>query len=405
VRPIALLSRRALAFAVALGVGAPQAQAQGVSQTLSANARTLVGADQGVYVETESGEILVSQVASKAVHPASVSKIPTTLALLKRLGPEHRFTTRVLSTGPVRDGVVAGDLLVEADGDPFFVDENALLVGLALKERGIRRVDGELVLQGPLIFDWQTDAVASRLQRALAGDVPDAAWAAVGGARASHDAGPPALGFGALRASAATSAGVPLVVHRSQPLVPLMKALNGYSNNIFHPFAERAGGVAAVEQIARESVPPAFRDEILLSNGAGAGASNRLSPRAAVALLRALATELAKHGLSLPDVLPVSGVDDGTLHARLDDPGERGRVVGKTGTYGDYGASALVGAIRTREYGVVYFAVLDHGVPVPTARERQNAFVGALLEALPGEPWPYQREEAPAFTRASVETP
>ena len=394
--------RRAVAAAV-LAAAFPAA-ARDVADELAAQARTLVGADQGVYVETEAGDVLVAQAATKAVHPASVSKVPTTLALLRRLGPQHRFTTRFLAPGPAQDGTVAGDLVVEADGDPFFVDENALLVAQALAVRGVRRIGGGLVLRGPLIFDWSADTVAPRLQRALSGGAPEEAWAAVRAARGeSAGADAPAVAFGGGRAASAGAAGVPLVVHRSEPLVPLVKALNGYSNNVFHPFAASAGGIESVEKIARESVPAAMRGEIILTNGAGAGASNRLSPRAAVALLRALAAELAKHGLALCDVLPVTGIDSGTLEHRLDGPGERGVIAGKTGTYGDYGASALVGAYRSRERGVVYFAVLDHGVPVPQARERQDAFARVLLAAIPGEPWPYQRSETPAFTRAQVE--
>jgi D-alanyl-D-alanine carboxypeptidase/D-alanyl-D-alanine-endopeptidase (penicillin-binding protein 4) len=185
--------------------------------------------------------------------------------------------------------------------------------------------------------------------------------------------------------------------------VPLMKALNGYSNNIFAAFAEAAGGIAEVQRIARASVPPALRSEIVLGDGAGANSRNRLSPRAAVGILRALQGELARQGLGLSDVLPVAGVDEGTLRHRFEGANERGHVAAKTGTYGTYGASALAGALRTRSRGLVYFAVLDHGVPVEAARRRQDAFVRALLATLDTEPWPYQRDDAPAFTRARVE--
>jgi len=386
-----------LLLAAAGSAGAADAPAAGdaIAARLSERARTLVGAGQGVRVETDSGEVWVSQAAERAVHPASVSKVPTTLALIRALGPEHRFETR-FSYLPGR----SPDLRVEAEGDPFLVDENAVLVVRALRAQGLERVPGRLRAEGPLFFDWEADGAARRLRRALAGRVPEAAWSAVRDAEGLAPGAPPALGFGS---DAAGSAGPAAVLHRSQPLVPLLKALNGFSNNIFHPLSKRIGGVEAVERSARESVPQEMRDEIRITNAAGAGARNRLSPRAAVALYRALARELEVWSLALPDVLPVSGVDPGTLEARLDGPGERGHVVGKTGTYGDHGASALAGAIRSRDHGVVYFAVLNHDVPVPEARRRQDAFVRALLEAVPSAPWPYRRDTAPAFTRARVE--
>jgi D-alanyl-D-alanine carboxypeptidase/D-alanyl-D-alanine-endopeptidase (penicillin-binding protein 4) len=222
--------------------------------------------------------------------------------------------------------------------------------------------------------------------------------------RARAGGGPraPGIAFGRAPLAGARPPAL-LVTHRSQPLIPLVKALNGYSNNIFAPLAEAAGGPAAVESVARASVPAALRGEITLGDGAGAHRANRLSPRAAVALLRALQVDLAAAGASLADVLPVAGVDDGTLRHRLEGPGERGRVAAKTGTYGSYGACALAGALRTRERGLVYFAILNRGVPVESARRRQDAFVRALLAALPGDAWPYTRDDAPAFTRAQVD--
>lgn len=391
------------ASAIALCLAAvawPSAASDDLARDLGAAARREVGADQGVHVETEDGTVLVSQAASRAVHPASVSKIPTTLALLRELGPTHRFATRFVAAGPIAGGTVAGDLVAESEGDPFFVDENAILVALALRERGVERVAGGLRVSGPFLFDWRAEGAAAGLRRVLSGEAPEAAWSEV--ARLRLLSGPaPAIRFGAGGGGEGESRRV-LVVHRSQPLVPLVKALNGFSNNIFHPFAGRVGGVAVVERIARESVPLDQRDEIVLTNGAGAGATNRLSPRATVSILRALVAELSRHGLGLADVLPVSGVDAGTLRERLDGPGERGVVAGKTGTYGDYGASALAGAYRSRDRGLVYFAVLNRGVPVPVARGRQDAFVRALLGALPGEAWPYTPDESPAVARASI---
>ena len=350
----------ALAFALAALAGAPLAAHGAPGASLAQQARALVGAGQGVHVEAEDGRVLVSQAAERPVHPASVSKVPTTLALLRTLGPEHRFVTRLAARGPLEGGVLDGDLVVEAAGDPFFVDENALLVLLGLRELGLRSVKGDLRLRGPLLFDWEETAAAARLRAVLEGKAPPAAWRAVLGAGGAPGGAPRGLLF---RRAGAAAAGpeVLLLTHRSEPLVPLLKALNGYSNNVFAWLADAAGGIAKVQALARASVPAPLRPEIVLGDGAGKDRRNRLSPRAAVALLRALHQEVSSAGGSLADLLPVAGVDPGTLLHRLDGPGERGSVVAKTGTYGDYGACALAGALRTRERGVVYFAILNRG--------------------------------------------
>src|SRR5882757_1270630 len=113
---------RALA-AVLLVALAPGATAR-EPPALAELARSLLGTGQGVYVEDTDGTVLLAQAAQRAVHPASVSKVPTTLALLLRLGPDFRFTTRFLAAGPLHADTLEGDLLVDGGGDPYFVDEN-----------------------------------------------------------------------------------------------------------------------------------------------------------------------------------------------------------------------------------------------------------------------------------------
>jgi D-alanyl-D-alanine carboxypeptidase/D-alanyl-D-alanine-endopeptidase (penicillin-binding protein 4) len=381
---------------------------------LAAVARSILGADQGVYVEAADGTALLAQSADKPVHPASVSKVPTTLALLRKFGPEHRFVTTFAANGPVHDGTLEGDLLVESDGDPYFVDENALLVVERLNQLGVRRVAGNLRPRGVLTFDWEVDADGARLRQAMSGMAPPSAWAAVrelnaGDAQApdSSSPTPPAIQFAHAAGVAKPDSAEPLadrvlIVHRSQTLLSLAKSLNDYSNNIFKPLADAAGGAAAVEDLARSSVPAAMRSEITLGDGAGTDARNRLSPRAAVKLLRALEQELAGTGHTLSDVLPVAGIDEGTLRDRLNAPEEAGRIVGKTGTFGDYGASALIGAIATSDRGTVYFAILDHGVPVSDARRRQDRFLRVLLTRLHSRSWNYQPDASPAIARAEL---
>jgi D-alanyl-D-alanine carboxypeptidase/D-alanyl-D-alanine-endopeptidase (penicillin-binding protein 4) len=192
-----------------------------------------------------------------------------------------------------------------------------------------------------------------------------------------------------------------LAILRSPPLIRILKWLNDYSNNVFHLASERIGGPPVVEQVARAHLPPAMRDEVEIDNAAGGGETNRLSPRAAVALLRALDAELARDRLSLVDALPVSGMDHGTLEERMID--RRGMVVGKTGTFGSVGASALVGMVHTRRWGSVAFAILNSWLPVPEARRRQDAFVRLLLAEGGAIPWSYRPSKSPPFTEALLE--
>jgi serine-type D-Ala-D-Ala carboxypeptidase/endopeptidase (penicillin-binding protein 4) len=405
-----------------LAAAAPGARATD-STALATLARRLVGADQGLYVEASDGTVLVQQAAARPVHPASVSKIPTTLALLHKLGSDYRFATEFRSAAPLRAGVLEGDLYVASNGDPYLVDENALLIAKSLRELGISRVDGQLRILGPLMFDWSTDKAGRRLQQALSGLVPPAAWDAVRGLSSATIVGSTPSGT-ATASSAATVPAVQfspaelsgpgtidrvdiahmrvLLTHRSQPLVAMVKQLNDYSNNVFKPLADAAGGAAAVQAYARSVLPATMHTEVTLGDGAGTDSRNRLSPRAAVKLLRELERELQSHGSSLPDALPVSGEDAGTLKRRMNGLGQRGHLVGKTGTFGDYGASALTGAFKTERYGTVYFAILNHGIDVPEARRRQDKFTAAMLAALNSQSWGYVRDARPAVAAAEV---
>ncbi len=182
----------------------------------------------------------------------------------------------------------------------------------------------------------------------------------------------------------------------------IVKALNGYSNNVFHLLSDRIGGPQAVQAIARKHLPAALSAEVTITNAAGAEKLNRLSPRAAVAILWVLRKQLRASGRDLPDVLPVNGLDAGTLKVRLDGEKYRARVVGKTGTFGSVGASALAGVLHTSKYGDVAFAVLNSWLPVPEARERQDAFLRALIDATRAKPWTYKADGKPPLEQASV---
>lgn len=375
-------------------------------RALAAAARSILGRHQGVYVEAADGTVLVSQNAATPVHPASVSKVPSTLAMLRKLGPDHRFVTTFASSGRDVDGTLYGDLVVKTDGDPSLSDEDALIVAARLEQSGIHRIVGEVRLAAPLEFDWQLTDDGTPLQKVLSGEARPAAWIALQQAGDMADV-PLGIQFVPGDASPVATDAVslpprPLVEYRSPPLLALLKAIDDYSNNVLARFVSTIGGVATVESVARSVLPEEMASEITLGDAAGENPTNRMSPRAAVKLLRALEEQLAEYGDTLVDVLPVAGIDQGTLHDRLKSPQEIGRVVGKTGTYDSYGASALIGAFNTTDRGRIYFAILDHGIPHKKARPRQDRFVRTLLARLHSVPWHYRPDARPAFEQAEV---
>ena len=84
--------------------------------------------------------------ADVPVNPASVFKLVTTTAGLDLLGPAFSWTTPVLFTGPVRDGVLHGSLVIQGRGDPKLVMERAWLLLRQVRAAGVRDIDGDIVL-------------------------------------------------------------------------------------------------------------------------------------------------------------------------------------------------------------------------------------------------------------------
>ena len=94
---------------------------------------------------------------SEAVNPASIVKLATTLWALERLGPAHRFTTRVALRGELdpSSGLVEGDLVVVGGGDPDFHVENGYLLARELNRIGVRAVTGALVVDRRFWIGWE----------------------------------------------------------------------------------------------------------------------------------------------------------------------------------------------------------------------------------------------------------
>ena len=81
-----------------------------------------------------------------ALNPASVMKLVTTFAGLELLGPAFRWQTLAYAGAPLREGVLEGNLILKGTGDPKLTFESFWLLLRALRDRGLREVRGDLVL-------------------------------------------------------------------------------------------------------------------------------------------------------------------------------------------------------------------------------------------------------------------
>jgi D-alanyl-D-alanine carboxypeptidase/D-alanyl-D-alanine-endopeptidase (penicillin-binding protein 4) len=386
------------------------------------------GADnQGFIVTTLKGEVLAEHNADRLFNPASVTKIATSLTAISRLGPDFKFRTSLYTEGALdpATGVLHGSLYVIGSGDPVFFYENAIMIADKLNRAGIREVEGNLVVLGQFYFNFSTsrEASAKAFRNALSSDTWNAAAKNAyprflsmraaesrmnGGERhqgqpASWPSAPPSLkvhGETLTDPTVNTTSLKLLAVHTSLPLVSVLKGLNDFSNNwMATVIGNLVGGTDAVERFLKTEV--GFKeDEVQFATPSGLGA-NYISPRGTISILRKLIAYLDSKGLTLENILPIAGVDGGTLERRYTDA-FRGSVVGKTGTLS--GVSALAGVAYTRNKGPLLFVIYNRGGSAHTFRAVQDETMKKIITifggpapvryAPVGEPRVSQRGEA-----------
>lgn len=115
-----------------------------------------IGLHAGIAVyDLTDKRFLYQHQARRSYIPASTLKLFTTITGLDRLGPDYRWKTEVLIDGSlVGNGVVQGNLILKGYGDPSLKQSDLRDIALALKEKGIRRVTGKLLVDESY-FDTQ----------------------------------------------------------------------------------------------------------------------------------------------------------------------------------------------------------------------------------------------------------
>jgi D-alanyl-D-alanine carboxypeptidase/D-alanyl-D-alanine-endopeptidase (penicillin-binding protein 4) len=351
----------------------------------------------GVLIESLDGSVVVESNANFTFNPASNVKIATAYAVLKTFGPEFRFMTNVYTDGAFdrTTGVLNGNLYVSGK-DPVFSYQHGVALANELNRIGIRSVTGDLVVTDNFVMNYSgsPSAAANALAATLDGAKRPAAATKQWQSHLSNSGkygqamGYPSVTFqgGAYVQPIPSSLNL-LFTHESTPIREILKATLCYSNNFLsEKLGDLVGGPYAVARLVQTNagIQP---QEFSLATSSGLG-FNRVTPNAMMRLLRALRSDLARYKLTFADIMPVAGIDKGTLEGRFDADFARGSVVGKTGTLGntDGGVSALAGEMNTRN-GRLLFVIFNQRGSVPRFRTFQNSYV-SLVQGLFGGAMP-----------------
>jgi D-alanyl-D-alanine carboxypeptidase/D-alanyl-D-alanine-endopeptidase (penicillin-binding protein 4) len=126
-----------------------QAQAmplpRSVQQELK-NAGIPLGAVAVEVREVGKHKPLIALNTHRAMNPASTMKLLTTYAALDTLGPAYTWKTEAWIDGELKDGALKGDLILKGYGDPKFTIEQFWLWLSELRARGLREIQGDLIL-------------------------------------------------------------------------------------------------------------------------------------------------------------------------------------------------------------------------------------------------------------------
>ena len=331
---------------------------------------------QGIWIQSDT-TLIANHQGTVPLSAASITKVATSLATLKVLGPDHRYTTLIGVAGSIKDGVVTGDLIIQGEADPFFVWEDAIALGNLLQQNGIQRITGDVIIVGPFYMNFETDPlIAGEL---LKQGLNSQLWSNEAATQyATLPAGTPQPQVaidGTVQAALTPPAEVKtLVDHSSLPLAELLKKMNSYSNNqMAEILAETIGGATQVAEIAAQEADVPIT-EIQLVNGSGLALENRISPRAACGMFQAIARLLRPYNLTIADIFAVTSQDEGILDERPLPP----LAVVKSGTLNR--VSALAGALPTQTQGIVWFSIMNVEGNTVTFRAEQEMLLQALLD-------------------------
>ncbi|MFE4454856.1 D-alanyl-D-alanine carboxypeptidase/D-alanyl-D-alanine-endopeptidase [Streptomyces sp. NPDC056796] len=349
----------------------------------------------GVVMDAESNEVIWGHDAQRALMPASNTKLATATAALTLLGPDHRFTTKVVYGDGTLTLVGGGDrTLTTAD-----VTELAGSAADGLRHAGLDtvkvRVDDSLFAEPTLAEGWNSsyydDQIAPVRSLVVDGKLVQDTAVDAGEVFAAQLAEQGIGVTGDVTRGQAAPTDFPVAEKQSAELSVIVEQMLKTSDNDIAETLLRATGIASGREATYEGGTAAVRDiltdryGISVSNfeihdGSGLSRSNRITARTVAEILD-LTTDPRHSGLlkSVSDGLPVAGEAGSTLGpewGRFDTANSEcavGQVKGKTGTL--TGATALSGLTQGKDGRWKIFSFIENG---------SGAEGGAIKDSLDG---------------------
>ncbi|MET8978240.1 D-alanyl-D-alanine carboxypeptidase/D-alanyl-D-alanine-endopeptidase [Streptomyces sp. NPDC004539] len=323
----------------------------------------------GVVIDAKSDKQIWGHDAATALMPASNTKLATSTAALTVLGPDHRFTTKVVYGDGTLTLVGGGDRTLTT-GD---LQEMAKTAVDGLKAAGLTtvkvRVDDSLFPEPSLANGWNDGYYPDNIApvRALVVDghgVTDTSLDA-GQVFAKLLADQGVTVDGAVAHATATSSDVPVAVHRSGKLSTIVKHMLKVSDNNIAETLLRMTALGAGRQATFEDGTAVVRDVLSrrygvslenfeINDGSGLSRANKIPAQTLAQILDLTTNPRYSQTLKyIKDGLPVAGEAGATLGpewGRFDTADSScavGKVMAKTGTL--TGAIALSGFTQAQD--------------------------------------------------------
>ena len=103
--------------------------------------------DISIYIQDiQNGNVVASLNPTTPRTPASVMKLLTLYSIVSKLGFDYKIPTDFYIKGSLQNGVLNGDLIIKAYGDPTLKSSDLDDIVSAIKAKGITKITGDIII-------------------------------------------------------------------------------------------------------------------------------------------------------------------------------------------------------------------------------------------------------------------